>query len=99
MGGGSTNVLYIAFHDCAGSEIDLRFKVHLGIDNNFERECITQNVNPALDAWAHAKTVSARDATFDGLMDSAYGQAWSSLHATNYKDHVFNYMKKYALPR
>ena len=99
MGGGSTNVLYIAFHNCAGSEIDLRWKVHLGIDNNFEREGITQNVNPAMDAWAYAKTVSARDATFDGLMDSAYGQAYSTLHATNYKDHLFAYMKHYNLPR
>ena len=92
-------MLYIAFHDCAGSEIDLRWKVHLGIDNNFEREGITQNVNPAIDAWAHAKTVGNRDATYDGLMDSAYGQAYSTLHATNYKDHLFNYMKKYNLPR
>lgn len=99
MGGGSTNVLYVAFHRSGGAEIDLRFKVHLGIDGNFERECVTQNVNPAMDAWARAKVIGARDATFDGLMDSAFGQSWSTLDGSLYKDHVFAYMKAYNLPR
>lgn len=98
IGGGSTNVLYIAPHDSGFNLIDLRWKVHLGIDNNFEREGITQNINPAMDAWAYAKTVSSRDATYDGYMDSAYGQAYSTLNATYYKDHLFAYMKKYNLP-
>lgn len=95
MGASANNVLYFAPHRMdGGGEIDLRFGLHHG---GYSSTAIGDAAK-ARDAWAYAKTVSTRDATWDAKMEDAFTtNTWANVSAS-FRDSLFAYCKAYNVP-
>jgi hypothetical protein len=91
MGGSAINVLYINVHMSGGVDIDLRFGLHYGNGNMPETAFPTTNIAAGIDAWHYAKDHSARDASWDNKMATAWGSAFTNL-GNDYKDNLWSYM-------
>lgn len=97
-GASANNVLYFAPHRMdnggTGAEIDFRFKLHFG---GYEGEFIGDAAK-ARDAWSYAKSINARNGTWDGKMSDAFGSTpWSNVSAS-FRDSLFNYCTAYSVP-